>query len=65
MTEIEKIVLGVGSRIKHPAFGEGVVIRLHRAVYEVCFMLYGIKNVGKDYDSWTGLSYKIFTLLRN
>ena len=53
MTEIEKIVLGVGSRVKHPAFGEGVVIRLHRAVYEVCFMLYGIKNVGKDYDSWT------------
>ncbi len=44
--------LGVGSRVKHPAFGEGVVIRLHGIVYDVCFMTYGIKQVGKDYDKW-------------
>jgi len=45
--------LGVGSRVKHPAYGDGVVIRLHKAAYEVCFMLYGIKQVGRDYDKWT------------
>lgn len=45
--------LGVGSRVKHPAYGDGVVIRLHRAAYEVCFMLYGIKQVGREYDKWT------------
>ncbi len=50
MTEIE--LLGVGSRVKHAAFGEGVVTRLHLAAYEVCFMQYGIKNVGKDYTNW-------------
>lgn len=50
--ETNTIVLGVGSRVKHPAFGEGVVIKLHPAAYEVCFMVYGIKTVGKDYDSW-------------
>jgi hypothetical protein len=44
--------LGVGSRVKHPAYGDGVVIRLHPAAYEVTFMLYGSKNVGKDYDQW-------------
>ena len=53
MTATEITLLGIGSRVKHPAFGEGVVIRLYPAAYEVCFMLYGIKSVGKDYDSWT------------
>ncbi len=43
-------LLGVGSRVKHPAFGDGVVIRLHQAAYEICFTLYGIKLVGKDYE---------------
>lgn len=43
-------LLGVGSRVKHPAFGDGVVIRLHQAAYEICFTLYGIKLVGKEYE---------------
>lgn len=45
-------VLGVGSRVKHPAFGFGVIIRLNIAAYDVCFQTYGIKLVGKDYDKW-------------
>jgi len=45
-------LLGVGSRVKHPAFGEGVVTRLHLAAYDVCFMAYGIKQVGKEYAGW-------------
>ncbi|MEM1327691.1 MAG: hypothetical protein AAGI23_17140 [Bacteroidota bacterium] len=45
-------LLGIGSRVKHPAFGDGVVIRLRKVAYEVCFMRYGIKTVGKDYDKW-------------
>jgi len=44
--------LGIGSRVKHPAYGSGAVIRLHKAAYECCFMLYGIKQVGLDYDKW-------------
>lgn len=47
-----KELLGIGSRVKHPAYGDGVVIRLHPVAYEVSFMTYGIKNVGKDYDQW-------------
>ncbi|MBP7185075.1 MAG: hypothetical protein KBA06_06175 [Saprospiraceae bacterium] len=43
-------LLGIGSRVKHPAFGDGVIIRLHQIAYEICFMVYGIKMVGKDYD---------------
>jgi hypothetical protein len=45
-------LLGIGSRVKHPAFGDGVVVRLHVAAYEVCFIQFGLKMVGKDYDGW-------------
>lgn len=45
-------LLGVGSRVKHPAFGDGVIIRLHIAAYEVCFWQYGIRTVGKEYSGW-------------
>ena len=45
-------VLGIGSRIKHPAYGFGVIIRLDIAAYDVCFQTYGIKAVGKTYDKW-------------
>lgn len=45
-------LLGIGSRVKHPAYGDGVIIRLHQAAYECCFTLYGLKMVGKDYDKW-------------
>ena len=49
---MENTVLGIGSRVKHPAFGNGVIIRLFQAAYEVCFMQYGIKEVGKNYTAW-------------
>ncbi|MEM6965495.1 MAG: hypothetical protein AAF573_12060 [Bacteroidota bacterium] len=52
MTETPTKILGIGSRVNHPAYGQGVVIRLHKIAYEVCFMTYGIKNVGKDYTKW-------------
>ena len=48
----EHNVLGIGSRVKHPAYGEGVVIRIHKVAYDVCFMTYGIKAVGKEYLGW-------------
>lgn len=45
-------ILGIGSRVKHPAYGKGVVIRVHKAAYEVCFVMYGIKEFGIDYEKW-------------
>jgi len=44
--------LGVGSRVKHPAFGDGVVIEVDVIAYRVCFIQFGIKLVGKDYSAW-------------
>lgn len=40
--------LGVGSRVRHPAFGDGVVIKLYKAAYDITFMTYGIKSVGRN-----------------
>ena len=44
--------LGVGSRVRHPAFGDGVIIKLYKAAYDVTFMIHGIKTVGKEYRDW-------------
>ncbi len=52
MNEVTTQILGIGSRVKHPAYGEGVIIRVHVAAYEVTFFTYGIKQVGKEYDNW-------------
>ncbi len=43
-------LLGVGSRVVHPSFGAGVVVRLHKRVYEICFMEKGLKMVNKDFS---------------
>ncbi len=45
-------LLGVGSRVKHPAYGAGVIMKLRYADYQVCFMLYGMKDIGKEYSEW-------------
>lgn len=43
-------LLGVGSRIKHTTYGVGVVIRLYKKVYDVCFIEHGVKIVSKDFE---------------
>lgn len=48
----DKQILGIGSRVDHPAFGDGVIIGIDVLAYKVCFILYGIKNVGKDNPNW-------------
>lgn len=45
-------ILGIGSRVNHPAYGEGAIIRLHKVAYDVCFMTYGVKQVGKNFHGW-------------
>lgn len=43
-------LLGAGSRMKHPTYGVGVIVRLHKKVYDVCFIEHGMKIVAKDFD---------------
>lgn len=42
-------LLGIGSRIKHPSYGAGVVIRLHKKIYDVCYIDSGIKPLSKEF----------------
>lgn len=44
--------LGVGSRVKHPAYGQGVITGVSATAYQVCFIQYGIKDLGREYSSW-------------
>ncbi len=46
-------ILGIGSRVNHPLFGDGVVIKIHQVAYDVCFIHQGIKPVSKEYTNWT------------
>lgn len=48
----ENTILGIGSRVKHPAYGDGVVISVDVAAYKCCFMQFGLKHVGKEYSAW-------------
>ncbi len=45
-------LLGIGSRVNHPAYGPGVIIGSEVAAYKVCFISQGIKHVGKQYNAW-------------
>jgi hypothetical protein len=41
-----EFILGIGSRIKHPDFGQGVVINVRSDTYMITFLEYGIKPIG-------------------
>lgn len=41
-------LLGVGSRVRHTSFGAGVVIRLHKRNYDICFMEQGVRSLSKE-----------------
>ena len=60
MSESQEI-LGIGSRVKHPAYGDGVVIKIDVAAYKVCFITQGIKHVGKTFKDWEIVEAMPFT----
>ncbi len=45
---MEPIIFGIGSRVKHAEFGEGVVIQITSYAYTVTFMKVGIREIGAD-----------------
>ncbi len=47
MAEIE---LGIGSRVKHPQFGKGVVVQLRSDAYEITFIETGTRQIMRDYE---------------
>jgi hypothetical protein len=47
MTEI---VPGVGSRVKHPQFGKGVIIQIRSDAYEISFIDIGIRLINRNFE---------------
>lgn len=46
---MEAIELGIGSRIIHPEFGNGVVIQVKPESYQITFTDYGIKEIARTF----------------
>lgn len=44
------IILGIGSRVKHPQFGKGVVVQVRPDAYEIGFVDYGVKQLMRDFQ---------------
>jgi len=42
--------LGIGSRVKHPQFGKGVVVQLRSDAYEITFIETGTRQIMRDYE---------------
>ncbi len=49
---MENQVLGIGSRIKHPEFGMGVIIQIKVDTYLVTFVEHGVKEILKSFGGF-------------
>ena len=47
---MSETLLGIGSRVKHPQFGKGVVIQIRSDVYEITFIEHGTRQITRDYE---------------
>ena len=54
---MENITPGIGSRIKHPEYGTGVIIQVYADSYEITFIDYGTKQIMKSFDKLEVLDY--------
>ncbi len=43
-------LLGVGSRVKHPQFGKGVIVQIRSDAYEIGFIENGVRQIMRDYE---------------
>ena len=47
---MSEILPGVGSRIKHPQFGKGVIVQIRSDAYEISFIEIGIRIINRDFE---------------
>jgi hypothetical protein len=44
------LTLGVGSRVKHPQFGKGVIVQIRSDAWEITFIDHGTRIIMRDYE---------------
>jgi len=42
-------ILGIGSRVKHPQMGKGVIVQVRSDAYEIGFIEHGVRIIKRDY----------------
>lgn len=47
---MQNISLGIGSRIRHPQFGDGVVVQIKPEEYVITFMQHGLREIERTTD---------------
>jgi hypothetical protein len=50
LTIMSEYILGVGSRVKHPQFGKGVIVQIRSDAWEIGFIEHGVKQIMRDYE---------------
>jgi hypothetical protein len=48
--DMSENILGVGSRVKHPQMGKGVIVQLRSDAYEIGFIDFGVRQIKRDYE---------------
>jgi len=49
---MQSISLGIGSRLRHPDFGEGVVVQVRPDTYSITFMQHGMREISRLYEQF-------------
>jgi hypothetical protein len=47
---MSETILGIGSRVKHPQFGKGVIIQVRSDAWEITFIEHGTRIILRDYE---------------
>jgi hypothetical protein len=47
---MQNISLGIGSRVRHPQFGDGVVVQIKPEEYIITFMQHGMREIERTFD---------------
>jgi hypothetical protein len=55
---MEQLIFGIGSRVKHPKFGAGVVIQVWSDSYEIVFMDHGLKQIIHGAENLEVIDYR-------
>lgn len=52
MSNMENVEFGVGTRLRHPEYGFGVVIQVKSGTYLITFQEHGNREIGKNYENF-------------
>lgn len=45
--------LSIGTRVKHPQYGDGIILDNSKSFYNIAFPNFGEKSIGKDFEELT------------